>query len=108
MAKDKPETIDELKAFVTEEFVKIERMVIKMASDVLDSLLALDDRINNALNTIEGDIADGLTSSEVATLTAASTATATRAETDAGITPPPPPPPGTSAAARRPLMTPRR
>lgn len=96
MSLDNPSPIDELRKAHHEAIIKIEEQIIQMAAQTLDELIALDTRTNAALDVIEAGIAGGLTTDEAGQLNTAMTATAVRAETDAGTNPPAP----GSAAAR--------
>jgi hypothetical protein len=62
-----------------------------VATETLDALINLDTRVNKALDTIETDLSEGLTSEEATELNTAMTATAVRSEEIAGTTPPPAP-----------------
>ena len=87
---DQPQTIDELRAYIAQQFLRIAQEVTAMSQAVLDSLVAIDTRTNVALDAIEASIENGLSETEVGTLENAMTATAEKAETIAGGTPPPP------------------
>ena len=79
-------TIAELKAFVQQE-------TLAMSQETLARLTGFENRVTDALNTIEEQQAGGLTTEEANTLAGLSEGNATHAETIAGGGAPPAPAP---------------